>query len=415
METRGSIVGSPAFNQRPMVEAAAGLVLGIALSRFLTGTSALIAACLFAFIGVLGIFLHRRRAALFSLCSGFGALRMIPYIIRSGGVLTSEAVRSLSGEGITVPPLIAGLSQKIYDLSDAIFSEASPLVRAILLGDRTALPYFTQSAFREAGAAHILALSGLHVGVMAAVLLAVIPRRRPVARLALTALFLALYCALAAFPSSLMRASVMTLSMLIAPVALRKNDPLSSLSLALIVVLAALPMRLFSAGLLLSFSAAAGILMLYSPLAEVLHSWPSFIAKPVSVTVTATAASLPFTLLFFNTLPVYSLVSNIVLIPLITFALPVALAALILGAIYFPLGASVGFSVRILLGAAEAAAKWFASLPYCTLRFSAPRYPALALYLAALILLSKYCLLPKKTRLIAAASLIAAAGLILIL
>lgn len=415
MEMRVNTVHSPAFNERPMVGAAAGLVFGIALTRFLTGTAALTAACLFAFLGVAGVCLRVRRAAVVSFGASFGAARMLPYIIRAGGALSAEAVRALSVGDIAVPPFFAGLSARLGMLSDLIFAEASPLVRAILLGDRTELSYFTQSAFREAGAAHILALSGLHVGVLAALLLLLIPKRKPVLRLSLTAVFLALYCALAGFPSSLVRASVMTLSLIISPALRRRNDPLSALSLSLAVVLAALPMRLFSAGLLLSFSAALGILMLYAPLRDALRACPAFLSEPVALTVSASAASMPFTLLIFNTLPVYSLLSNIVLVPLISLALPIALVALAAGALYLPIGAAIGFAVRILLGAAEAAAERFASLPYCTLRVPSPNYAAPALYLAALVLLSQYCLLPKKTRLIAASSLIAAAAALLVL
>ncbi len=405
----------PAFNERPMVAAAAGLGAGIAVARYMQGTYAFIALCLLFIMASSAFFLKRRMLTVFIGATALGFLRVLPYLLAEPArALGDSTVFALANAKLNISSFFEELSQTLLARCDALFKEASPLVRAILLGDTTMLSFFDNEAFRAAGVSHILALSGLNASIFAQILALFIPKRRPGVRFALIAAFLFVYCALAAFPASLLRACVMALCIHAAPLFGRKNDPLSSLALAFVFIVLPLPFWMFSAGFILSFSATAGVVMLYAPLCEKLAKLPEPLAADVSVTLSATLSTLPFTLQLFGRLPLYSLVSNLLIVPLVTLSMPLSLAALLLSFVWFPLGEIAAFPARLLADASDYLSKAFASLPYSVLSIEKPSPAAGVLFLAALVFLSKFCLLENKKRYPIAFALLASSALCLI-
>lgn len=413
METRG-LKTEPAFNFRPLVVAAAGLASGIVLARYTGGTQALYAACLLLVMCAASIPLKRRALSVFLAAAALGFARMLPHTLVRTEPLDDGTVYALANAGFYVPDAVRRLSESILARCDVIFNEASPLVRAIVLGDTSGLSYFDNEAFRAAGVSHILALSGLNASILAEILAFFIPKRRPGLRFASIAVFLFTYLLLSAFPASLVRACVMALCMHAAPLFARKNDPLSSLALAFVLIALPVPFSLYSAGFMLSFSATAGILMLCQPILARLANFPKALAADLSVTLSATLATLPFTLILFQRLPLYSLAANFVVVPLVTLSLPLAIIALLASALWMPLGSVLAFPVRLLADAADYYSKAFAFLPYSVLRFESPSALACVLYLAALVFLSKYCLLSAWKRYALSASLLAVGTLALI-
>jgi len=397
-----------------MVLLAFGLCIGIVAGRHILGAYALAAMCLFLLLVALSLPLKNRALTILLIGAAVGFARLLPYLHGSAGALGKGVVFALASAKIELPESVTRITQAIYALCDKLFLEASPLVRAIVLGDTSKLTYFDNEAFRAAGVSHILALSGLNASILAELFARLIPRRYPALRFFSVAAFLLVYCLLAAFPASLVRACVMSLCILAAPALGRKNDPLSALGLAFILIALPLPFSLFSAGFQLSFAATAGILMLYQPIRERLKPLPSPVAADAALTLSATLATLPFTLSIFRRLPLYSLAANLVVVPLVTLSLPLAIIALLAGWVWLPSGVVFAFPVRLLAGAADYLSKLFASLPFSVLRFDAPSGLACALFLAALCFLSKYCLLEDKKKYMIASALTALSALALV-
>ena len=243
------------------------------------------------------------------------------------------------------------------------------------------------------------------------VLLRCIPPNRPRVRVAFVFAFLGIYCAVAGFPASLMRAAIMFMCIVLAPLCLRRNDTASALSLAFIIIVCAEPLSIYSAGFCLSFAAVAGIAMLYAP---IMCRLPRVLA-PVGTTVAATLGTLPFTVMFFGEFSTYSIIANIFIVPLITLALPIGLIALVLSYISAPLGALLAIPARLMLGASESIGAAIASLPYAQIKLSGFNGLTCALYFAALIVLSKYCLMDRNKKLIYGCVLLALGTLSVIL
>lgn len=297
---------------------------------------------------------------------------------------------------------LCSLRTRIAAVLDAAFGTEAPLARALLLNDKALLPEAAYAAFRDAGVAHILALSGLHVSIFVGVLAFLFPKRHGFLRLLFIGAFLLAYCVLAGFPPSLVRASVMSLSALGAPLLRRRYDMASALALALLVLLLAAPASLFSVGLQLSFCATAGIALLLRPFQRLLRRLPGALSAALSISLAGTLGTLPLTLHYFERLSLYALPANFVIVPLVSLALPLTLlTAALLSA--FPGVLFLAVPARVVLGALSWLSQAFSSLPFATLPLSAPPPAACLLLYGAMLSLSQYHLRPLRTKLLCAA------------
>ncbi len=207
---------------------------------------------------------------------------------------------------------------------DRLGSEEAALLKALLLGDRSGVSKERTDAFRTAGLSHLLALSGLHVGILY-VLLSVPLASLPLPRRAVPALavsFLWFYGAVADYPVSLVRALIMA-SLLATGVFFRwPVRPGNALGAAALVSLFLDPGAHRDVAFQLSFAATAGILAsrpLVSALAARGPIGRLFI--PLLVGVSAQAATLPFIVYHFQQIPLLAAPATLLTAPLATLAL----------------------------------------------------------------------------------------------
>ena len=193
-------------------------------------------------------------------------------------------------------PVRAGraLREKINVLFDG---DTAAFLTAILTGDRSALSVEASAALGEAGLSHILAVSGMHCGFLLTLVMCLTGRHRR--RLtALCALpLLIFYAALTGGSPSVLRACVMLMFLLAAPVFARDTDGPTAFAAALFCILLANPFAAASVSLQLSFAAMAGILFLtprlYRLLPERLEDSP--IARGMAAGASAAMGALVFT------------------------------------------------------------------------------------------------------------------------
>ena len=232
------------------------------------------------------------------------------------------------------------------------------VAEALTLGWRADIDPETQAAYRDAGIAHLLAVSGLHVGLVAlmvgwALMWIGRERRGRIIRgsVQLTAVWLfVLVSGLA--PSSVRAALVFSL-FIISDILGRRTPKLNLLAAAAIIMLIVKPMLLFDVGWQLSFSAVAGILLAM----PVIMAFRSRLYQAAMVSVAATTATLPVTLTTFHRFQPYFLVANVVVIPLSSLILAFSLLYMAL-----PCG-TTAWPVEMMLRATEAVTSWVATLP----------------------------------------------------
>lgn len=200
------------------------------------------------------------------------------------------------------------------------------IVEALTLGWRGDLEDDLTTQFRDAGIMHLLCVSGLHVGLLAAIVGAALfwlgkERRGRIIRGSLQLMAVWSFALLTGLAPATLRAALMFSLFIVSHMLARRTDSLNLLAATAIVMLVADPMLLFNIGWQLSFSAVAGILLV-RPL---LHSTRNQLVQTALASIAATLATLPIVVSTYHQLPLYFLISNIVILPAAGLLLALAL------------------------------------------------------------------------------------------
>lgn len=216
--------------------------------------------------------------------------------------------------------------------------EGYALVAAMTLGDKRALNRDIRRSYDVSGASHVLALSGLHMGIVYALLtLLVRGRRRRIVTQALVVTALWGFVALVGMPVSAVRAATMLTLYALLTLGYRERASLNALALTAMALLIVNPYTLFDVGFQMSFLAVLSILVL-TPLlsrtvpADVLqrHRLMRWLWGMTTVSIAAQMGVAPLIAYYFGRVATYFLLTNIVVMPLVVVVLWLALAALVI-------------------------------------------------------------------------------------
>ena len=389
METPEHVI----FHYRPMVCMGLGIAVGIFLSGSVSGTGLVAALCLFSLFAGLGVYLGFKGAALFASGCAVGLLRTLfgPVSLPYDLMYPFEHIR-------------AGLSSACASL----FGEHAPLLNAMLWGVKGGISDSVYDAFRSCGIAHILALSGLHVSFVAGALNRLTRRALPKVKFYTSIVVLFAYCAIAAFPSSLIRASVMSLCSLYAAAAGRRYDMPSGIAFSAIVILLADPTALYSIGFELSFGAVIMISLLMRPVTELLSFLPLPIAQMAALSVCGTLGTLPLSVYYFGTIPVLGLFANTLILPMVPFVFLSAMAVNLIGIILPAAAKALSFIPMFLTGVMTEAANAISSVSFAVKQAAITPLVCLFVYLACFAVSDQPLVSPSKKYAACAASLFAA-------
>lgn len=240
--------------------------------------------------------------------------------------------------------------------------------QALTVRESSMLSGEVNDAYRNAGLSHLLSISGLHLNIIVTALrslLALFGMRKRTRELS-ALLVIVFYCFLTGFAPPIVRSAMMLGAVVIGEITFSESDSLTMLFLALTVLLIANPFALLSLGLQLSFLSCLGILLLEPHIAEwqrnikgrydarfyrLRRIAASFVGS-LAVTVSAVVFTFPVTMLNFGTFSYLAPLSNLVFVPLYSYAL----ALLMLSVLVHPF--------------LPVAASWIAYLPGQILRFS---------------------------------------------
>jgi competence protein ComEC len=248
--------------------------------------------------------------------------------------------------------------------------ETGAFMRAILLGDRSELPKGIQTVFKNSGVMHILAISGLHVGIISLIIIysfRLIGLKRGISYF-LTILFLIFFVLLTLSNSSVVRSAVMLCVFLTGTLIGRKADAYNSLGAAAVFIMIRNPKDIFNVGFQLSFLAVLSILFLAPKFMKISEKRANFYVKkyfyaPLAVSISASAGTFPLILYYFRIITPVSVISNIFIIPLVFGLLISGLAFLVLGWIPFAGELLAGIN-DILARLIFKMADFFASMKY---------------------------------------------------
>lgn len=236
-------------------------------------------------------------------------------------------------------------------------------LKALLMGDKTGLDENTRLTFANGGLAHMLALSGLHIGILAGFLMILMMPIKLAGRYkwgyALAIVILWLYVAITGFAYSSVRACIMTTFAFIAIIAERKNFAGNALCSACLLILLIDPNALFDAGFQLSVVCVGALIAFATPLNPIGHrNHPVlyYICGSIIATLVATGASWVLTSYYFAQIPMMFLPTNLLLLPILPVYLSFGIiftACLCVGLEIKWLGGLLDNGYEILLNGAE--------------------------------------------------------------
>ncbi len=295
--------------------------------------------------------------------------RNIAPMLKSHGVLYTGFIHTkyIIGEGRTHS--LRSVSSAIRDEIEVkiekshLEKQTSDFIKAILMGDKTGLDEQTRLTFANGGIAHMLALSGLHMGILAGLLMWLMWPIRAMGKYkwgyAVAILLLWCYVFVTGMSHSSIRACIMITFAFIAVIAERKNSVGHALCSACLLILLANPSALFDAGFQLSVVCVAALIAFASRLNPVGHrQHPRLyrMCEALLATMVASGASWALISYYFGQVPLMFLPTNLLLLPLIPLYLGVSMvftALLCMGMEIQLLGAILDQGYKFLLWSAD--------------------------------------------------------------
>lgn len=260
---------------------------------------------------------------------------------------------------------LRALRNRIAELYDAMLSpKDAGIVKAMVIGEKSGMDAEVKRLYQENGIAHILAISGLHISLVAGSLFHIL-RKRGVGYLSagiLAGIFLLSYSFLTGLGGATVRAMIMLLLALIGQVLGRTYDLLTSMSVAAILMLAENPLRLYDAGFLLSFGAIAGIGMVYPAMKRSFPTKKKWI-DGFLVSISIQIGTIPVLIYFYYELAVYSVFLNMLVIPLMSILLFFAITGAVFGTVSLFWGKILMLPVVVILQIYHVLCTLFEKLP----------------------------------------------------
>jgi competence protein ComEC len=326
----------------------------------------------------------------------FDRFNYADYLARSGvySLMTNAAIEVVSSDH--GQPLFTGIND-LRQILTATINTALPepmagLLNGILLGDESQLAPTTREAFAITGAAHIIAVSGFNMIVIAQVVQGILRsfhvRRVPAAVIAL--LVVGLYTLLTGATPAILRAALMSALLITGEALRRKTFVPTSLAFAVLVISLLDPFALWDVGFQLSFFAALALASFNAPISQWLNRRvdnmlplsltrvSGIVTEPLATTLAVQIAVIPLIGLYFGQISLIAPLVSILIVPIQPVLMILGSIAALIG-VFAPQIAQILFWIDgVLLSWTIAVVRWCARLPFASVAIDiSPRLVAL--------------------------------------
>lgn len=296
----------------------------------------------------------------------------------------------------TLRAYASGVQQRLVQrLADAgLHGQSLAFISAIIVGERDALDSNLRQSFAAAGAAHVLAVSGLHTGIIYLVIASLLtcfgfvrPLYEQRVRRVLLSLTIIIvmwvYAFVTGLSPSVMRAVLMLTIIQVGWMLRRHAISVNTLAAAACICLWVDPLSLFSVSFQLSFAAVLGILLFgryMNSIWRVRNKLQRFVRDLFTISIAATIGTLPVTLFYFGQVSRYFLLANLVILPAAYILVIVGAITLLLA--HTVVGAWLAMVLQQLSGWLCDFVQWIEHLPHATLQLSVTPWMVVCLVVA---------------------------------
>lgn len=273
--------------------------------------------------------------------------------------------------------------EKVEDIYDTYLNEQnSSVMKGIVLGKYSYLEEDTINRFRDLGLAHIISVSGLHIGVITGLLIKIFSFLRFDRKISivLSIFIIWFYAYLIGFPVSVLRANIMFTTLLLSQLIAKPYDSLNGLLFAMLVLILLNPFWIFDVGFQLSFVASFFIIYLTPKFSILINSKGSSLMQSLSAILAAQIGLLPILAYYFNRVPIIGIIANLLLVPLfnISLVLSIILAPFSYLSIY--IASSIANITNIILNFQALVSEILNSFPILVLKIPSPSIDNIIIY-----------------------------------
>lgn len=281
----------------------------------------------------------------------------LAYMGRTGGI---NHYKEVSG---------AFINTRVED----IFSKRnSGIIKAVLTGNRTAIDKIDKDLFSKTGTAHLIAISGLHMGIISAMIyfmLGFVSSKW--LKFAIFSILIILFVILTGYQPSALRASILAILILFIRTLSRKGNILNILSFAILLLISFNPKLILSAGFQMSVISVFGIIIIHPIIFKKVsllnpnnNLYLNYILNSFSVSLAASIAISPIIAYYFGMYSVISPLANLFVIPLFSIAILFSVMALLLSFIHLEFGLIYSVTPDLLIDLSRIINESAILLPY---------------------------------------------------
>ena len=218
-------------------------------------------------------------------------------------IITAENIENVKKAG-GIAALLKSAKCRTADIFESALGDDSAVVMGLLFGETSGIDENIIETFRRGGTAHVLAVSGLHLGLLYSFLCRFKRKKRSIPADIAIVLALSAYTALAGFTASVVRACLMIFIHIAGNHLNRRYDLISSTCVSMIIILAVNPMQIYSAGFQMSFLAVITLGIMIPLIQKKIKG----ILLPM---IAVQTGMVPYTMYVFNYVSLTSVISNI--------------------------------------------------------------------------------------------------------
>ena len=252
--------------------------------------------------------------------------------------------------------------------------EEAGIMQAFILGDRYDIPKDFFQMCKLSGVAHIIAISGFNVGIVAYMVLLFlkmlpIPRR---GQYILTMILLIIYAFLTGSQPPVVRATIAAVIFMTGFVIEQESEPINTLAAAALIILFMNPLNLFDIGFQLSFGSVLSILLFYSKLVDQFYKWfrvkegakvIRFILQSIAMSIVAYCGVLGLLIYYFHMVTPVVILSNLVIVPISSLIVVLGIGLLIAATVVPWIAFTFANCIVLLLNVMTVSVGIFAHLP----------------------------------------------------
>lgn len=286
------------------------------------------------------------------------------------------------------------IKNKVVDIiSFSLDKNQAGLLEGMLIGYKDGLDENAFKAFSKAGLTHIMVASGMNIAFIIMPFTFIFKKLRLSNFKAniITIFILILFVFVTGFSASVVRAVIMGIIILAGRIIMREPEIYTSISASALIILIINPYTLFDIGFQLSFGATLSLVLFYPRIKSFTEGKyiPNVVSDTLAATVAAQLGVIPVTLYYFNNFSTFSIISNILVVPLVEFVTIIGFIMVFTGLLNIYLAVIIGYINNTFLSFILFITEVTAKIPFSLLKLPTPTLGMVLFYYLFIIYMFK--------------------------